>query len=361
MDNIIGIAYPEWRELRKETNNDIEPQRRAGARRLTIQSVYNTWRGRSEQRRFGTLVEKAVTPAPLFVIGHWRSGTTLLHNLLSQDRQFVYPRIGQVSNPHSFLLLPPDEIMAERLSKSKRKRPMDNVEFDPLSPGEDEFATCPMSIRSHMISWTFLRQEPFYDRFLTFKDANATDRERWLAALRLFLKKLMVRYNGGRPLLKSPQHTARIAMLLKEWPSARFVHIHRDPYVVFNSTRRLYETGILPAAFQSLPHPNFVMDGVIRRYREMYDAFFAERSLIPPGQYCEVAFEELEKDMVGQVAHIYEALRLPDYTAAEPRLRAYAATLQEYKKNKHPEIETALRQRLAQEWEQSFAEWSYPV
>ena len=46
----------------------------------------------------------------------------------------------------------------------------------------------------------------------------------------------------------------------------------------------------------------------IRRYVEMYDRFFAERPLIPAGRYHEVAFEDLERDPVGQLREIYAKL-----------------------------------------------------
>ncbi|MFV0443610.1 MAG: sulfotransferase, partial [Planctomycetaceae bacterium] len=38
--------------------------------------------GRIEQTEFD--------PAPLIILGHWRSGTTLLHNLLVNDRRFSF-------------------------------------------------------------------------------------------------------------------------------------------------------------------------------------------------------------------------------------------------------------------------------
>ena len=56
-----------------------------------------------ELRLLGDDIAKTEMPDPVFILGHWRSGTTLLHGLMAQDDQFAYPRIYQVSNPHSFL------------------------------------------------------------------------------------------------------------------------------------------------------------------------------------------------------------------------------------------------------------------
>ncbi len=366
MDNLIGIAYPEWRELRREVKTldgalgGIDADKRRFARRLTNMSLWTWWRARGEHKLFGDAIARTELPDPVFIVGHWRSGTTLLHTLMALDEQFAYPRIYQVSNPHSFLRLPIEQIVArQKQAAAARKRPMDNVEFDIMSPAEDEFATCPMSIRSHMIGWSFFRQEPHYDRYLTFRDAPRADYERWCKSFVWFLKKVVYKYNCCRPLLKSPQHTARIGLLLKQFPNARFVHIRRNPYVVFRSTQRLFETGILPHAFQASPGPDFAVDGILRRYKEMYDAFFEDRAQIPPGRFTEIAFEDLERDMVGNVARVYEAIGLDGYASLEPRLKAYVESQKDYQKNKHPQIEETLRKRIYGAWERAFDEFGY--
>jgi hypothetical protein len=362
MDNLIGIAYSEWRELRKEVREDIDPEKRAFARRLTNMSLWTSWRARGEHRLYDEQVQKTELLDPVFILGHWRSGTTLFHNMLSLSDQFAYPRIYQVSNPHSFLRLPIERLIERREQvANSRKRPMDNVEFDLQSAAEDEFATCPMSIRSHMVAWSFFRQEPFYDRFLTFRDAPREDYERWRKSLIWFLKKVVFKYNGGRPLLKSPQHTARVRLLLEQFPNARFIHIRRDPYEVFRSTQRLFETGILPNAFQKSPGLEFAVEGILRRYKEMYDAFFDDRALIPAGHYTEIAFEDLEQDMVGTVARAYEAIGLDGYAQFEPKLKAFVESQKNYQKNVHPQIEESLRRRIYTAWQRAFEEFGYPA
>lgn len=358
MDNLIGIAYPQWRQLRRETKNDVDPPFRSLARRLTVMSLIDWWRGSRENRVHGDAIARLQIPAPVFVIGHWRSGTTLLHTLLAQDEQFAYPRRYQVSNPHTFLSISIKQAI-ERQIYETRRRPINGIEFDGLSPAEDEFATCPMSIRSHMVSWSFLRQEPFYDRFLTFRQATPEEYEAWRKAFLWFLRKVVYKENRRRPLLKSPQHTARVGLLLKEFPDARFVHIHRDPRIVYRSTENMYQTGILPFAFQQLPGASFLTEGILRHYREMYDAFLEDRKLIPAGQYVEIAFEEFERDMLSGLAHIYEELRLYGYAQAESNFRVQLQKIANDRRATHPELEPALRQRLYTTWRRSFDEWGY--
>lgn len=362
MDNLIGIAYPEWRALHREVHNDIDPDKRHLARRVTNMSLWTWWRARGEMKLYGDAISATELQDPIFIVGHWRSGTTLLHTLMALDEQFAYPRIYQVSNPHTFLRIPIERVIERQHQlATTRKRPMDNVTFDVMSAAEDEFATCPMSIRSHMVNWSFFRQELFYDRFLTFRDAPSEDYERWRKCFIFFMKKVTYKYEGRPLLLKSPQHTARVRLLLQQFPNAKFIHIRRNPYVVFRSTQRLYDTAILPHGLQASPGPEFAISGILRRYKEMYDAFFADRALIPAGHYTEIAFEDLEQDMVGAVAQAYEAVGLSGFRQLEPKLRAYVESQKDYEKNKHPQIEEGLRQRIYTTWQAAFDEFGYPA
>ncbi len=66
-------------------------------------SASNSVNARIEQWRFGRRIAGARIQAPLFIIGHYRSGTTHLHNLLALDPQFAAPTFFQTLNPHTFL------------------------------------------------------------------------------------------------------------------------------------------------------------------------------------------------------------------------------------------------------------------
>ncbi len=304
-------------------------------------------------RLYGEQIAAARVEAPLFVLGFWRSGTTLLHNLLAQDERFAFPTLFQVSNPHTFLT----RDTAAAANSQPQKRPMDNMTVTADSPGEDEFATAVMSLRSPALGWVFPRNESRYDRYITFADVPEADAARWEAALTWFLQKLSWAYQ--RPLLlKSPPHTGRIRRLLKLFPDARFVHIHRDPFAVFQSTRRLYQTAV-PRSHLQQPDETAVNDHILRRYRLIYDAYLAEKTAVPANRLCEISFEELEQDMMGQLRKIYETLHLGLSPGLERRLKDYVNSLTGYKKNRHAPLPGDLRRRVAQAWQPAFKEWDY--
>ena len=67
---------------------------------ISFYSIGNGIAGWYENWRHGPQVRAVTVPPPLFVLGHWRSGTTHLHNLLAEDaEQFAFANNYQVFNP----------------------------------------------------------------------------------------------------------------------------------------------------------------------------------------------------------------------------------------------------------------------
>lgn len=358
MDNLRGIVSRDWLRLLQENRFAIDREYWRRGIAVTMISLSNARAKRKEDAQFGAAVEQAQIHPPVFILGHWRSGTTLLHELLVMDEQFAYPNLFEVSNPHTFLSR--EELVAREMAQAEAQaRPMDNMQVTYRSPGEDEAALAVKSLRSPMLGWTFPRRERFYDRYYTFRDVPQHEVKAWQDALVWFLKKLTWRYN--RPLvLKSPTHTGRIRVLLELFPKARFIHIHRDPYTVFRSTQQLYARAV---PFSHLQRPDLAQidAGIIRRYVDIYAAFFAERGLIPAKQFCELRFEDLERDVIGQVGQVYDQLGLAGFAEVRPKLQQYVESRNGYQKNEHQALPPQLRSRIAQSWRSSFEAWGYAL
>jgi hypothetical protein len=177
---------------------------------------------------------------PLFVIGHWRTGTTLLHELLIQDKQFNYPDFFACFNPNH-------RIISERFFKTylkflaPEKRPMDNMAAGWDRPQEDEFALALLGLPSTYVDLAFPNHPPTFPGSLDLSGLSPAEVSRWKRTFLHFLQTVSFR-DGRRLVLKSPPHTARVPVLLEMFPDARFVHIVRDPYVVFPSTVNLWKS-----------------------------------------------------------------------------------------------------------------------
>jgi omega-hydroxy-beta-dihydromenaquinone-9 sulfotransferase len=351
-----GMAFGDWWSLLRRHRFAVDPPHWPRALVQTAVSASNSLAARLERRRYRGRIEAARVQAPLFILGHYRSGTTHLHNLLALDPQFAAPTFFQVLNPHTFLT---SERWAAPVSDRLvvRRRYQDEMALGAGVPSEDEVALCTMTGLSPYMFWYFPKGGPVYDRYLTFRDAREEEVGRWKHGLTTFLKKLTVRYD--RPLvLKSPPHTARIRLLLGLFPDGRFIHIHRDPYVVFRSTRHMIRAVQPIFRLQESPTPDGD-DRIISIYTEMYDAYFDERGLIPEGRLCEVSYQDLEREPVGVVGSIYESLGLSGFEEIRPRLEGYLGMIVGYRKNRHADLPEALRRRIARDWGRSFDEWGY--
>jgi len=356
--NLCGVTFHDWRQALRENHFDLDPRAWARSTVLTAGSTLNSYYRRKEDRLFGLALRDVEVLPPVFILGHWRSGTTLLHNLLALDDQFAFPNLYQVFFPHTFLCTEEARTNLVR-PLIPQTRAFDNVAQGLQMPNEDEFATCTASLCSPYMAWAFPGNARHYERFLTFQDATEAEIQKWKDALLLFLKKLTFKYQ--RPmLLKSPPHTGRIRLLLELFPDARFLHISRNPYTVFQSTKHLNKVLTSSLQFQSHRQDPNPEETVFRRYQQMYDAYFDERSLIPPGRLHELAFEDLELDPIGQIQATYSALGLEGWESLLPKLEEYVASISSYRKNEYAELDEPLRERIRSHWARSFEEWGYP-
>ncbi len=357
---LAGITAGSWWRLLRENRFAVDPAYWHRAAFITLASLLNSYYRRGEERRFSEAIDRVeVTKPPLFILGHWRSGTTLLQYLLAQDTsQFAFANTYQVVNPCTFLST--EEVNTRRFARMvPPTRPMDNMELGFGTPQEDEFAPLLLTFRSLYLGVSFPRRAEHYSRYLTFRDVPRAEIDQWQAGLLWFCKKLTLKYDRAL-LLKSPPHTARIRLLLEMFPNARFVHVHRDPYRVFQSQRHYFDTAMWYTYLQK-PDPEKTDDGILQRYTALYDAFFEDQPLIPKGRFCEVRFDDLERDPVAEVRAIYEQLSLPGFMEFKPQLESYVDSLAGYRKNDYPALDEATRCRVARAWTSSFQKWNYPV
>ena len=98
-----GITLGDWVRLLRDNRFRVSPRHLIRAAAITAQGAQNSVMKRIEDLRYGAAVRDAEIPPPLFVLGHWRSGTTHLHNLLAADERFAFPNNYQALFPHAML------------------------------------------------------------------------------------------------------------------------------------------------------------------------------------------------------------------------------------------------------------------
>ena len=356
---LAGITVRGWWRLLKENRFRIAPAYWHRALFVTLISLLNSWFRRREEKRYGTQVlATPIVRPPLFVLGHWRSGTTHLHNLIAEDRaQFAYANTYQVVNPHTFLTTEDD--FSRRFSfLLPSTRPMDNMALSFESPQEDEFALLLDSFRSLYLGVSFPHRQVYYERYLTFRDVPRAEIEEWKASFLWFTQKLTFKYGDKAIVFKSPPHTARVRLLLEMFPDAKFVHIHRHPYAVYRSLQHYFDTA---AWYMYLQKPDLeaLERTILARYVALNDALFADIPLIPAGQFHEIRYDDLDRDPVVQVGQLYEKLSLPGFEAFRPNLQRYVDSLSGYKKNEFRELPPDVREKVSTHWRRCFEAWGY--
>ena len=135
--------------------------------------------------------------------------------------------------------------------------------------------------------------------------------------------------------LKSPPHLGRLPVLLEMFPDARFVHIVRDPYAVFPSTVRFWDS-LTDAVALHDPTGEGVRDMVFDFFERLYRSFERARASVPVGQLVEVRFEDLLRDPVGEMGRLYDALGLGEFERVGPRVEAYFAERRDYRASSYP-------------------------
>jgi len=292
---------------------------------------------------------------PIFVIGHWRSGTTLLHELLVLDPRHTFPDTYACFSPNHFLvsgwwMKPCLQFLLPA------HRPMDNMVAGWDHPQEDEFALCNMGIPSPYLTSVFPNHPPQYQEYLDMRGVPAPDVARWKRAFLWFLKCLTLR-NPKRIVLKSPPHTSRIRTLLEIFPKAKFVHIVRDPYVIFPSTVNLWKRLYRDQGVQ-VPRYEGLEEHVFKTFTRMYETFERDRELIGPGQFCEIRYEELVAGPIEQMRRVYEELELGDFEAVRPAIEKYFAGKKGYKTNRY-EMTPELHAEITRRWTTFIEQYGY--
>ena len=336
-----------WVRLLVKNRFRVHPLRLPLALLILLAGVVNAALGAVQWVFYGRRIARAeIREDPIFIIGHWRSGTTLFHELLALDSRHTAPSTYACFVPNHFLLT--RRIIAPILSLVvPTQRPMDNMLAGWDRPQEDEFALCNLGVPSPYLTMAFPNQAPQYPEYLSLAQVPPKDRERWKRALHWFLRCVTVE-QGKRIVLKSPPHTARIEILLEMFPDARFVHIARDPYAVFASTMHLWKRLFQD---QGLQHPCYagLDEHVLSTFERMDAAFERGRKLLRPGRFCEVRYEDLVADMAAEMRRVYATLELGEIDNVLPAIRAYSEAHAGYQPNRY-ELSPEECERVARRW-----------
>ncbi len=352
-----GMTISAWLKLLNSGKWVMSPSRWSMWFVVSCLSVSNSALACLQKLRYGKkLRETKLVDEPIFIIGHWRSGTTLLHEYMMRDDRFACSDTYECFAPAHFLVSGPIfRPWVKYLMPAKR--PMDNMAAGLDRPQEDEFAICALGMNSPYRNVAFPNANPIDADYLTLRNVSDADRKRWLDALEYILKALTIAYDK-RVVLKSPPHTARVKAIRERFPNAKFVHISRDPYTLFPSTVNLWTKLSMTHGLQVPKRGVALENKVIDDFENMYDAFCEDVKDIPEGNLCEVSYDELVASPVETLEKIYKSLGIDKFDEKKEAFEKFASTQKSYKKNKF-EIAPETRETLSKRWKKYIDRYGY--
>jgi hypothetical protein len=280
------------------------------------------------------------------ILGYWRSGTTLLHELLCLDKRYTYPTTHACMNPHHFLLTE-----ASTLARRDHgmKRPMDEMEIRSGSPQEDEFALLSLGTRSPYEALLVPAILPEALKLADPRDLSPQDEERWTKIFLSFLAGVSARGAGRPMILKSPTHGFRVGTLRDLLPDARFVLIVRDPWTSFESVVRMWHTMFETYAIAPLPADDEIREAVIADRKRFEAKLAATTGDLPKIRFTTITYESLIANPLAVVEQLYQRLELGDFAVVREALISEIKRRREYQA-KASLPSPAWRQRITQEW-----------
>lgn len=333
--------------------------------RFLVMALVNiiNWPFRSYERLIinPKLKKQASIANPIFILGHWRSGTTHLHNLLSKDPQMGYTTTYQsvfpdtLFNKLGYFLF---EGFARLLIPGKRAG--DNVVLGTELPQEEEFALGDKTPLSFYYFWMFPNNiRLFYKRFIRFQGVDSNLKAQWKSNYKLLITKSLKNTKSQLYLSKNPPNTGRIDVILEMFPNAKFIHIHRNPIEVFLSTQNFF-TKMLPHLQLHKILSETINEEVVYLYKQLMSDYFNQKALIPEQNLVEVRFEDLEKQPMEVLNNIYNQLNISGFKTAEPYIQDYVNSMKSYKKNNHV-ISKQKLDRLINAFDFTMQEYNYAV
>jgi hypothetical protein len=330
MKQRLRMSGDAWRRLARK----IDPTRSIagfGTRLLySSTSATNSLLAKMQALAHAEALKKVSVPPPVFLLGFWRSGTTFLHELFCCDARFGFPSTYACMNAAHFLLS--GSVMHDRLAKQKAYRPMDNMQYSWSSPQEDEFALLCMGAPSpyEALLVPSLMSDPRV--LLDLRHRSRDEQDRWAQMLQFFLSLLTVQQS--KPMvLKSPTHGFRLPLLPSLFPQSRFVIIERNPYEVFASNLKLWQTLLEMYSLEST-FSEQIETFVLAAYQIHEEAIAEGTRNLPPGTVSRARYEELVADPLGQMKRIYAELKLSGFENAQSAVEQHIASVSDHRRNR---------------------------
>jgi len=294
------------------------------ARGLILQLLATRLRLEALIARHPEIAEERIE-APIFILGLPRTGTTHLHNLVSQ-----HPRLRSLPYWESLEPIPAalDEDPA-RAEAERRRRCELALRFQryamPLFDAMHEMTPDAAHEEIQLLAAEFstvlfesMYLIPSYGRWY-----KQTDQRTAYRYLRRMLQALQWLRGPSRWVLKSPQHIEQLRTIHDVFPDAVVVQTHRDPVRVAASLCTMIAYGLRMQGAAVDPHA--VGGYWLDRLEDFLRAGIADRDAVAGLRMLDVTFQDFMRDDVATADRVLEFAGLPASAASRDAITRYMA------------------------------------
>jgi hypothetical protein len=318
---------------------DAEAQLHFLGRALTRADVLNLLENRlrlADWRKRHPEIDAVKVERPIFIMGLPRTGTSILHELLSQDPAHRVPLDWEVRHP-----CPPPESASHatdpRIERAQREVRLWNEivpEYDTMHElGATLPVECIMLTQHEFLSEQLAGtcQVPSYAAWL----ASADQRPAYRFHKRL-LQHLQWRCARERWVLKAPSHLTALDALISVYPDARIVWTHRDPLQVMGSVASiLFATAWVRSDAVDGDRVLSWFDGATCAALLEAATRLRDSGIVPAAQCADVLYRDIVRDPIETIRKIYGRFGLVLSHESEARMRAYLAAKPKDKHGAH--------------------------
>lgn len=306
----------------------MTPESREMAVTVLIGHLTNRQRVIADRKRYPQIAKVAIRN-PFIIVGPPRTGSTLLHTLLSQDPESIVPPLWVCDEPSP----PPalGEPTPERLESANRKLhdvmgliPNIYVQHSYLiEEGASSVAECGGGILVHaMTSMLFY----FYYPVDSYRDyVFGADHGAALDYHHDFLQHVQWGREDRRWALKGADHMAWLGYLLARYPDANLLWTHRDLSQFLSSIASVMSIGRGVAAPVSADARRGVAQEAVELERRKIELAMRTRDAVGEDRFYDVSYHDVMANPVRAVERIYERFGLKLSRRAAENIRDWVA------------------------------------
>jgi hypothetical protein len=301
---------------------------------------------------------------PIFIVGNFRSGTTLLHRLMAKDDQstsftswelYLAPSVvGRrfynwlmrinyaIGNPARWVIKVFNKLVEKEAHMHKIRL---------TEPEEDGQLLFQIWSTFHLLAFfpfpKLVRKYMYYDDQVP-EDVKTRD----MAYYHEIVKKHIYAHDGRRYISKDPGNSPKVKTLHQRFPDAKFINLVRNPLQVVPSSISLFS---YHCDTYGDPEQEYnLQETVIEHSKHWYAYPHQYLKNLPPDQYIQVQYQDLVADPQGTVEKIYQQFGLQLEPAYQDILAAEAEKAKSFKSRHRYSLRKMglSKRRIQQEFDQ---------